>query len=52
MITVHFLQRGIEAGLVSRENEGTAVFSVNTTVPAGKEVRTEFMLLPSRFSSN
>jgi len=31
-------KRGIEAGLVSRENEGTAVFSVNTTVPAGKEV--------------
>ena len=39
------LQRGIEAGLVSRENEGTAVFSVNTNVPGGKEVRTEFILL-------
>ena len=31
-------QRGIGAGLVSRENEDSAVFIVNTTVPGDTEV--------------
>jgi len=34
----HAKERGIGAGIVSRENEDSAVFVVNTTVPANTEV--------------